>query len=666
MRYRREIDGLRAVAVVSVILFHAGFQTLSGGFVGVDVFFVISGYLITTILLAELQAGTFTLKGFYDRRARRILPALFVVLFACVPFAWWLLMPSDLMNFSESLIAVSSFMSNVFFWQTSGYFVKSLEIKPLLHTWSLAVEEQYYLLFPPFLILAWRFGKRWTLPILLAIAVLSLAVAQWAQAIKPAAAFYLLPSRCWELLIGCFVAFYFTQNSNPMHQKRVSQSASLLGFGMLAYAIFFFDKYTPFPSVYTLIPTVGTALILVFATQETIVGKFLASRVLVGIGLISYSAYLWHQPLFAFTKHRLWYEPPKGVFAGLAVLALVLAYLSWKYIETPFRDRSRFTRRQVFAFGALGSLFFVLIGIAGLMGKGFPSRIPLIVMNVLATRDDHFAMRDEGACNVWDYDDDRLRGCVKGDLAQVPRYAVLGDSHAASLVHELGIAFKQSGKSFVQYTKALCPLAFGLTSDQDNHCQQYLDAALEDIDRRGIDTIILANRWPIYPVGGDFDNGEGGIEKTGNVFAIKGKSVLTDPVGIRRASVLQAFGESIRNLLARGKRLIVVYSIPEQGWDIPKVQFKILNFKDQVDHKISVKFSNYQRRVAESHGVLDAIGDTSGIARVRPEAILCDTFIAGRCASHLDDAPLYFDDNHLTNAGARLLVPAIMKQIDER
>ena len=198
MYYRREIDGLRAVAVLPVILFHAGFELFSGGFVGVDVFFVISGYLITTIIINEMDDGKFSLLNFYERRARRILPALFFVVLCCIPFAWFLLLPSDMKDFSQSLVAVSTFSSNILFWRESGYFDTAAELKPLLHTWSLAVEEQFYILFPLFLMAAWRFGKRAIVWTLIASFAISLAVAHWGAYNKPGDAFFLLPTRAWE------------------------------------------------------------------------------------------------------------------------------------------------------------------------------------------------------------------------------------------------------------------------------------------------------------------------------------------------------------------------------------------------------------------------------------------------------------------------------------
>lgn len=217
MRYRAEIDGLRAVAVISVILFHAGFEFFSGGFVGVDIFFVISGYLITTIILAELDAGKFSIVNFYERRARRILPALYLVLAACMPFAWLLLLPSDMMSFSKSLLTISAFISNIFFWSERGYFGTATELKPLIHTWSLAIEEQYYPIFPILLIVLANKRRVFLIVTLTVAGVVSLGLSAWLTKVHADSAFYLLPTRLWELLIGSFVAiqgFYFSNNSN--------------------------------------------------------------------------------------------------------------------------------------------------------------------------------------------------------------------------------------------------------------------------------------------------------------------------------------------------------------------------------------------------------------------------------------------------------------------
>jgi peptidoglycan/LPS O-acetylase OafA/YrhL len=371
MEYRREMDGLRALAVLPVILFHAGFQTFSGGYVGVDVFFVISGYLITSLILIEKQAGTFKLIDFYERRARRILPALFVVVFVCLPFAWFLLLPGDMKEFSDSVFAVPTFVSNIMFWRASGYFNSETELKPLIHTWSLAVEEQYYLLFPVFLLLIWSLGRRWILAILVFLAVVGLELAHWGSIAKPAAAFYLLPTRGWELVIGAFAAFQITSERKWQPNKTLSEIGGAIGLLLILYAIFAFDKQTPFPSLYTLLPTVGAALIILFSTRDTAVGKLLSNRIFVGVGLISYSAYLWHQPLFAFVRYRISDEPSTLLLGTLVVATALLAYFSWRYVETPFRNRQRVSRKQVVSYGLSLGAAFVVIGAVGHMTNGF-------------------------------------------------------------------------------------------------------------------------------------------------------------------------------------------------------------------------------------------------------------------------------------------------------
>lgn len=375
MDYRREIDGLRALAVLPVMLFHAGFDAFRGGFVGVDVFFVISGFLITSIILAEKDSGKFSLVGFYERRARRILPALFVVMAVCLPFAWMWLSPNDLKDFSQSLLAVSVFASNILFWKESGYFDAAAELKPLLHTWSLAVEEQFYLLFPLCLMFAWRLGRRFTAGLLFTAAITSLVLAHWGAYHQPAASFFLLPTRGWELAAGALVALFAVKGRVVAVGIATRQSAGIIGLMLILYPVFAFDRTTPFPSLYTLVPVLGTVLLILFATPATIVGKLLGASPLVGLGLISYSAYLWHQPVLAFARHRVMGEPSEGWLLLLLGFSLALAFLTWSLVERPFRSRHRFTQSQVFIAGAVASVLFMALGLLGHTKEGFPGRI---------------------------------------------------------------------------------------------------------------------------------------------------------------------------------------------------------------------------------------------------------------------------------------------------
>lgn len=376
MEYRREIDGLRAIAVVSVILFHAGFQAFSGGYVGVDVFFVISGFLITTIILSERRAGKFSLVNFYERRARRILPALFFVMLVCLPFAWLWLLPADMESFSQSIVAITAFISNVFFWSERGYFGTAVDLKPLLHTWSLGIEEQYYFIFPLLLILLLKRKRAFAYIALAAIGVVSLVSSVWLTRVHVDSAFYLLPTRFWELLLGSFVAIVrFNDDSSRGHGATPvnwqSEALGLLGLLLIVGPVFFFSKKTLFPGYAVLLPTVGTALVIHYSSKESLAGKFLGNPLFVGIGLISYSAYLWHQPMFAFARHQNGgHEPGRQLFVILIFATLAASYLSWRYIENPFRNKARYSRKKIFALSAVFLAAFAAIGLAGWKSNG--------------------------------------------------------------------------------------------------------------------------------------------------------------------------------------------------------------------------------------------------------------------------------------------------------
>lgn len=369
MKYRREVDGLRCIAVVPVILFHAGFDLFSGGFVGVDVFFVISGFLITGLILDEMEANRFSLIKFYERRARRILPALFLVSAACVPVAWALLSPADLQEFAQSLAALALFASNILFWRQSGYFDAEAELKPMLHTWSLAVEEQYYLLFPLLMIWCWRIGRIRLLYAIIAIGVASLTISEYQARTAPAAAFYLLPSRFWELLLGTMAAFVLRVWRAPLatlqSNKFAHEGVGVIGLLLILYSIFAFDDTTTFPGLHALVPTIGAVLILLFATEGTILCRLLSSAPLVGIGLISYSAYLWHQPLFAFARHASAGDVPKTWLVSLVALTFILSYFSWRFVEQPFRQQKKVQRRTVAIVSAAGLASLAVIGLVG-------------------------------------------------------------------------------------------------------------------------------------------------------------------------------------------------------------------------------------------------------------------------------------------------------------
>ena len=516
IKYRSEIDGLRALAVIPVILFHAGFKAFCVGFVGVDVFFVISGYLITTILLLENRSDTFSIINFYERRARRVFPALFLVMFACLPFAWFWLLPSGMKSFSQSLVAVPVFASNILFWLTSGYFDAGTDLKPLIHTWSLSVEEQYYIFFPPLLMLTLRLGKRWSVILLSIIAIISLSFAQWGAGIYPAMTFYFVSSRAWELLIGVLIAFYYLNENIKKHHRLRAELGSLTGFFAILYSVFAFDEQTPFPSLYTLVPTVGAALIIVFATHKTIVGKLLGKKIFFGIGLVSYGAYLWHQPLFAFARNRSFSEPSLKLMSVLVLAAFILAYLSWIFVERPFRNKHRYTRKQVFSLSIICSAFFICFGLLGQFTKGYPKRFDDTVVRTLETNMNVFEKQVKYCWDGIKASPTVDQACHIGALNIEPSFAIIGDSSAGALINSLKNEALKAGLSGLSYTFRSCPplklyspIKF---SKQEQSCLDLRATFFNGLELPSTipHTIIVGARYQLWINKKRFDNKEGG------------------------------------------------------------------------------------------------------------------------------------------------------------
>lgn len=656
MKYRAEIDGLRALAVIPVILYHAGFKLFSGGYVGVDVFFVISGYLITTIILAELEAGTFSLIHFYERRARRILPALFLVMFVCLPFAWFWLLPDAMKQFSQSLVAVSTFASNILFWRTSGYFDTATELKPLIHTWSLAVEEQYYVLFPLFLLFTWKLSKRWIVGLLVFIFVISLAGAQWLSSTHPSFNFYMLPTRGWELLIGAFIAFYYARNNIKKHNHNIEQLGSVIGLLLIVYAVFAYDNQTPFPSIYALVPTVGAALIIIFASHKTVVGRLLGSKLFVAIGLISYSAYLLHQPFFALARERSLNEPSMYLMSALAVLSFAFAYLSWKYIERPFRNKHRISRNEVFAYGALCSAFFIGIGLIGHFNKGHINRFDGALRNVMATN-------DNGRLMPCDEEVEKDKGpiCTIGSNNVLPSIALIGDSHTARLTSSLNEELAKNNISAIVYSGSWCSPLLGMgTSNVAKRpkCRLYISNAYSEIlSNNNIKTVILSAEWANYTKGMRW-----GDDTTSFYNDIESKTQSLS----ENSAVFQRSLNRTKEILQKAhKRVIFVKSVPEYEFIIWKKIAKSLLYKNSLDipNDLKIDFLKYsQRNIEVDHAFnLSRIYDWANV--VEPYKTLC---IKQYCEYADDDLNIfYFDTNHLTYSGSKSIVGSILRLIHQ-
>ncbi len=485
--YRPEIDGLRAVAVVLVLFFHAGFPSFSGGYLGVDIFFVISGFLITGIIVDELDEGHFSLWHFYERRVRRIVPALLLVIAASAVAAWIWLTPSEMIDFSNSVFATALFLSNIYFWDRSGYFGPEAEELPLLHTWSLAVEEQFYLFFPLFMLIAWRLGPRRLFWALAAIAAVSLATAEWGARHEPYASFYMSPTRAWELAAGALAAL-------AMRQRSFGPNPPLAWIGLAAaiFPAFLYDEFTPFPSLYTLVPVGGTVLLLLFARPGTLVQRLLSLPLVVGIGLVSYSAYLWHYPLFAFA--RLTSVEEIGLASKWAIIAVtfVLAVASWRLVEQPFRKPGpAFMKHRNFAFvfGGLAMAVMLFAGWQGRVNMGWGSRVSQEQRDILAWRDYRSAeFYLTGTCMLHpDYPNDRFPPECIGD----GKVVIWGDSHAAALAS----GWRLLDPGVAQLTASSCPPIPSFESGLRSDCPEIARQVLDLLEGHGDATVVLHANW---------------------------------------------------------------------------------------------------------------------------------------------------------------------------
>lgn len=649
MQYRPEIDGLRAVAVLPVILFHAGFSVFSGGFVGVDIFFVISGYLITTIIYKEMAQGRFSMWRFYERRARRILPALFVVSLICIPFAWLWMLPNEFKDFSQSLVGVATFSSNILFWRENGYFAGSAELKPLLHTWSLAVEEQFYILYPPFLLALYRFVPKLLFATISLGALVSLGLAQWASSSHPSANFYLLPTRAWELGVGALVAIYLHQlrsiavsqeaivySANTSLVRPLREVAGLMGLALIGYAIFVFDETTPFPSFWTLIPVVGTALIILAVDGDTLTGRLLSLRILVGIGLISYSAYLWHQPLFAFAKIRLFEGVPEGVMWILIAATFTLAWLTWLIIETPTRKHFKLPRPQVLTAAAASCLAVGIIGGLGWIKDGLPGRTAPSGLSFSQLDSAEMTKVNHGLSSTCEGSFTLSPDCRTGEY---PSVMVWGDSYAMHLMQALSSSQASKEYDFIQFTKSVCAPIFSLALtnhkyghswsmgciDFNNQVKEWLK---ENID---VEYVIMSSPMGII---------------SNKTYDSSGK---LHPIS--ESLVMEKLNETADYIRSLGKTPIFISPPPRTGDNLARCVIGNLIFGNE-GSEISCNFT-YEETSSDHKRVTHFLRNPDlNIAIVDLSNYLCDE---SKCKAVVESTNIFRDRGHLSQAGSALI-----------
>lgn len=639
--YRPEIDGLRAIAVTAVILFHTNLGLATGGYIGVDVFFVISGYLISSIIMREMDGARFTFLGFYERRIRRIFPALFVVLVATTAASWFILPPEQMQTYAQSMVATTGFAANVFFWLKSGYFGGDAELFPLIHMWSLAVEEQYYIVFP-FLVMIAAGGRRRWLPWLMGgVFVASLIACIIVTDREPLAAFFLTPMRAWELLAGVFIAMYERPWRKALGRIRwASPTLELAALAAVVAPVFLFNSGTAFPGAVAAIPVFGTAALILLCSPTSPVGRLLASKPFVAVGLISYSAYLWHQPLYALSRVEGFAEQGPVIYLVLIAATFVLAWLSWRFVERPFRDRTRFGRLTIFAVFVVLSGGLVLAGAAGHLGKGFPGRFDKETLALNATA--AFSPK-RTECHA-DPSNPLTSATACRYFTDETHWAVLGDSHGVELAYALAERLRPSGQGLVHMTYSGCQAA--LTFEANNAaCSVWLRDSVDYLVRTpGITDVVVVFRHSFHLFG----------DQTKTFPRVPDDAPLflrNLPPDQARQAYADSLTELVRRLSAAGKRVHVVMPVPELPTHVERYIFA--RDRSDPDRVTGAPMTFYRARNAYILPVLERLGGLPDVSFLDPVPTLCD---ADRCRSIIDGQSMYFDGDHLSLDGARRVI----------
>ena len=639
--YRSEVDGLRGIAVLAVVLFHFDLGGLSGGYVGVDVFFVISGFLISSIILNQIERGEFSVKEFYSRRVRRLLPAGSAMLLASFVAAWFLLLPEAFASFGKSLVATVLFSANVFFWRNSSYFGPTSEEQPLLHMWSLGVEEQFYFALPLCLLIVAAFCPRTTFPRswqfiwgVLGSCLLSICLSQYLIQIgKRDATFYLLPTRAWELLLGTVMSN--TTVRAIFHGRLFRELCSLLGLGLIVFPCFLYTPDTVFPGIAAIPPCLGTALVILSSicgnsAKPTVIEYFLRSRPLVGIGLVSYSFYLWHWPIKVFSEYYAFEQSPTFVRVALVIGTLFVAYFSWKFIEQPFRRPKNGAANDHSLWWAVAStVTFAAAGFCVAYNAGIPSRFPNQLQAYLRIEDSW------GDHSRYDLD---LEDVVTGKL---PRFGaeeekinlvLWGDSHAMAMLpavakacNELQIAGVMASHSstapILDWEQPATRHGLGVLAPEFN------GAILEYIKREQVADVLLVGFWQGY-----FNDGD--------------HTRLVD---------------TVRKISSMGAQPWVVLQVPKQRQPVPKALARSVVFGDpetqycieDYDHPLYGKLEDIDSFTAL---IASAGGNVIDVrpAFLDPESQRYRISLAGHS--------LYHDDAHMTTYAAETLVAPVISQ----
>ena len=638
MTYRPDIDGLRAVAVLMVVLHHAAPGFLPGGFIGVDVFFVISGYLITRILLHDLEEGTLHLPRFYARRIRRLFPALAACLAATLAVGWLILLPEELRSLSATTAMAALSISNIYLSGQSSYFAPEIGQNPLFHTWSLALEEQFYLLFPLLVLACWRASPR-VLPFVFTALLGASFLWVWSRSAQGSpGAYFLLQGRAWELLAGALLAWAQSRGSTHRRAPIVAPPmVGILGLALVFGSAFAIDKTTTHPGPATIAPVLGSLMILAAPFGSS--SRILELAPLVHVGRTSYSVYLWHQPLIVFVPMLLADRLGGAGPAVLVAASLLMGHLSWRLIEEPFRRGRPAILPTLSAFASVTTIL-IAAGLAVHSNRGFPERVP---PEVLALSHYENPIKDATLeCHIRrPVGRDDLTLCEHGPDDASRRIAVWGDSHAKSLTS--GLIATATNTRIVQASVDGClPSLSILQAGWHIACNETHAAILDEVISSDLDAVVLDSRWSYHLLDGHNRSPSGRALTAGEFEA-----------SLRRIVI---------ELLDAGEFVVIVGPTPEHPSSVPQETARRMWLQGDDRAPVSIATEAYDERHSQVMAMLDRLPHHPRLRRVGVRGVFCP---GEMCLAELDGEPLYYDDDHLSVEGASLVAPLVLDAIDD-
>ncbi|MCB1582669.1 MAG: acyltransferase family protein [Marinicella sp.] len=641
IKYRKDIDGLRAIAVMPVVLFHSGVPFFSGGYVGVDIFFVISGYLITGILLKDLSTQQFSIVEFYHRRVKRIFPALFTVLIVTTLLSMWLMFPGEFKKYQSSLLSTLLFYSNYFFMFDIGYFDGPAESKPLLHMWSLAVEEQFYVLFPIYLYLVNKYFKQHVLKITVFIFALSLFYSIYMVSHKPSDAFYSTPARSWELLVGSILAILTMQGK--FFKPWIAKICSFLGLLSILFSVFWFSNITSFPGSMALFPVLGSAAIILAGSsaQPNLVKMLLSSPPMVFIGLISYSLYLWHWPLLVFFRKYSFGQETAWEMALLIGLMVVIAYLSWRFIENPFRRGRLYSNTYKFRINIKTVVLILAIScIVYFSSINFKRQLTEEVRRILlASGADNSPIKLDNCDRFFSENEDSVRVCALGDITKDEiSFAVLGDSHGDMLKAGIDKAARKYAKKGVYAGSGGCLALIGVHQVRQGFatCETRVNAFLEFLQSKPeIKNVILISRWAIYAEGMRYKNTLGS-----EVYI---KDYLTENLSREENKRVfeRSFERTVEQISQLGKHITIVGQVPESEWGARELALAKLV---RPSLNLNILKADYEERQRFVSSVFNKYQAEFKFDVIYPHLMMCDDLF---CEQFDEGISIYRDNNHI-------------------